>query len=58
MVGKTSPIVHFPQEIRHLNHWIHIADLGIQFLGGGRNFASGRCDDQRPGFKANTFELP
>lgn len=55
--GEASPIVHFPQEVRHLNHRIHIADLGIQFLGRRRNLASRWCHDQRSGFKTNTFEL-
>jgi hypothetical protein len=45
VVRKTGPIVHLPQEVRHLNHWIHIADIGIQLVCGGRDFAGGRRDD-------------
>lgn len=39
MVRKTGSIVHFPQQVGNFNHWIHIADLGIQFLGVERDGA-------------------
>lgn len=57
VIGEASPIVHFPQQAWHLNHWIHIADLNIQFLGRRRNLASRWRHDQRAGFQTNTFEF-
>ena len=57
-IRKASPFVHFPQEVRHLDQRIKLADLGIQFLGCSGNLAGCRRDDQVTSFKANTFELP
>lgn len=39
VIGEASPIVHFPQQVWRLNHWIHVADLSIQFLGRRRNLS-------------------
>jgi hypothetical protein len=56
-IRKAGPIVHFPQQVGNFNHWIHIADLCLQFLGCSGNLAGDWSDDQGPGFKPNTFEL-
>lgn len=56
-IRKAGPFMHFPQQVGNLDHWIHIADFGIQVLGGSRDFAGSRRHNQRPGFKTNTFEL-
>lgn len=57
-IRKAGPFMRFPQQVGNLDQRVHIADFGIQFLGGGRNFANGRRDDQGTCFKTNTFELP
>lgn len=57
VIGKTRPLMHFPQEIRNFDQRIHLADLCIHFFGCRRNVAGGRCDDQRSGFETNTLEL-
>lgn len=56
-ICKAGPFMHFPQEVGNLDQRKRVADLGIQFVGRRRNLASSWCNDQRPGFKTNTFEL-
>ncbi len=56
-IRKAGPFMHVSQQIGNLDQRIHVADLGIQLLGGHRNFADNWCDDQRSGIKTNSFEL-
>ncbi len=56
-IRKAGPFMHVSQQVGILDQRIHVADLGIQFLGGHRDFAGGWCDEQRSGLKTNSFEL-
>ena len=46
VIRKAGPFMHLPQEIRHLDQRIELADLGIQFLGCCGNLAGCWRDDQ------------
>ena len=57
LVGKSSPLMHFPQEIGHLNQWIHVRDFGIEGFRRCGNVAGMRRYDQRAVFNPHTIEL-
>ncbi|OWK25780.1 hypothetical protein AJ87_01240 [Rhizobium yanglingense] len=57
LIGKRGPLMHLSEQVWNLDQRIHLTDLGVQIFGRGRNIACVRCDDQRSGIKANTFQL-
>ena len=57
LVGKPGPLMHFPQEIGHLDQRIHLRDFGIDGFRRGGNIAGMRRHDQRAVFHPDAIEL-
>jgi hypothetical protein len=56
-VGKSSPIMHLHQEVRHLDQRIHVTEFPFQLLSSGRYIAGEGSDDELSGLKPDAFEL-
>ena len=57
LVGKSGPLMYFPQEIWHLDQRIHVRDFGIYGFRRGGNIAGMRRHDQPAVFHPDAIEL-
>ncbi|MGR9411806.1 hypothetical protein [Rhizobium anhuiense] len=60
MVDKSAKPVHSctsPQKVWNFHQRIHVADLGIHFLGGHRDVAPDWCDSQRSGLNGDPLSV-